>query len=67
MVSENQNPVMKTEEAAEYLQITVGHLARLCREKKIPHQKLGRLLRFSRTALDSWLGNALDLRFERRK
>lgn len=42
-------------QACEYLNIGNWHLERLIRDRVIPIVKVGRLIRFRRTALDAWL------------
>lgn len=42
-------------QAAKELQVSEKHLYRLCREKRIPHVRVGSALRFSPTDLQAWL------------
>lgn len=52
---ESNKKVLKIEEAAEYLQLTVSRLRYEVFIKRIPHIKLGRSIRFTKDQLDNWL------------
>ena len=45
---------MTVPEAAAFLGEKPHVIARLCREKRIPHYRIGRYLRLSRAALIAW-------------
>jgi len=47
--------LLTVEQAADYLNITTHFTRRLIRERRIPFLKLGRLVRFRRTDLDTYL------------
>lgn len=47
--------VMTTQEASQYIKVTMKTLRDLAREGKIPAQKVGREWRFLKSALDKWL------------
>lgn len=52
----DQLPVLlDIEGVAAHLNITVRHVRRLVFERRIPHLKVGRLLRFDPTELAAWL------------
>jgi excisionase family DNA binding protein len=40
---------------AEYLSLTVRHVRRLVLERRIPHRKVGSLLRFDIDEVDAWM------------
>lgn len=46
---------LSTEQVCEWMQIRREYLYALVAKKKIPHVKIGRLLRFKRTELDQWV------------
>jgi excisionase family DNA binding protein len=48
--------VMTLTEVAEYLRIPKSTAYKLCQERKIPGQKVGRHWRFRRDVIDGWLG-----------
>lgn len=47
--------VWKKEDAARYLDISVVTLLRLVRAGEVPHTRVGRSLRFTKSALDRYL------------
>ncbi len=47
--------VMTLNEAAAYLRIPKSTMYKLCREGRIPAQKIGRQWRFHRQAIKAWL------------
>ena len=51
----NNQTLMEIGEAAEYLRLKVSRLRYEVFIKRIPHIKIGRSIRFSKTQLDSWL------------
>lgn len=56
-----EDEVMNAMEAAEYLKISRPFLSKLIKEKKIPHMRIGRGLRFTRTSLNEWINERLSL------
>lgn len=42
--------------AAEYLSLSTSYLFKLVSRRKVPFIKIGRLVRFDRSALDKWAG-----------
>jgi excisionase family DNA binding protein len=53
--SEDNDVVMTSVEAAEYLKMHVKTVCRLAKEKKIPAKKVGSEWRFLKSVLDKWL------------
>ena len=51
--------IIGTEEAAHYLRCTEGTLRVWVSKRKVPHLKVGRLVRFRRKDLDKWLDDHL--------
>lgn len=47
--------VMTVKEVATYLKMAESTVYRLAQEKRLPARKVGRLWRFSKRALDTWL------------
>lgn len=45
-------------EAANYLGITQRHLRDLVYRRRVPHYKVGRLVRFSLADLDKWMASS---------
>jgi len=61
-MSENQNEwkrptglVWTIEDVARELKVSVRHVYRLLAEDKIPHAKVGRLVRFSPSQIEEWI------------
>jgi excisionase family DNA binding protein len=48
-------PLLDTQEAAALLKINSATLQRLARAEEIPALKIGKLWRFSKSALDEWM------------
>jgi len=46
---------LTVEEVAEYLSISRATVYQWASEKRIPHYKLGRAVRFKQTEIESWL------------
>ena len=57
MAEENNLDLLSFKQACEYLGFSRTFMYKLCREKKIPHVKLGRRLIFRKSDLFYWLGN----------
>jgi len=53
--SEDNDVVMTSVEAAEYLKMHVKTVCRLAKEKKIPAKKVGSEWLFLKSVLDKWL------------
>lgn len=49
-------------EAAQYLRIAVGTLRNLVSQRRIPHAKRGRIVRFRPDDLDAWLSGGTPRR-----
>ena len=47
--------VLKREEAAKMLRISVRTLDYLTKTNQVPHKKVGRSVRFSEKALEQWM------------
>ena len=69
---EKPGDVLTIEDLSVYLKIPKSTLYKLVREGKVPGQKIGRHLRFSKAVIDRWLGdthgdttNRQDSRFGR--
>jgi len=58
-------------QVADYLGIKVSTLYSLVEEKKIPHYRIGRQIRFKRSDIDAWMDNQkeemVDAKVEARK
>jgi excisionase family DNA binding protein len=55
MLAEKSNPYMTIREVAEYLRIKASTIYSLAEQKRIPHYKIGRLVRFKRSEIDQWM------------
>ena len=51
----NKTGLLTPEQVAEMLQVKVSTLYSWTHQRKIPHLKVGRLVRFSRKDLEQWL------------
>jgi len=47
-------------EIAEYIGLSSDMIYILCREKRIPHIRIGRRILFKRAAIDEWLENQMS-------
>lgn len=56
MAGEGTEGIFTIEELSAYLKISKSTLYKLVREGKVPCQKIGRHWRFSKVAIDRWLG-----------
>ena len=54
----DRRPLIDLPAVAELLGVNERHVRRLVAERRIPHLKWGRLLRFDREELDTWLDQA---------
>jgi excisionase family DNA binding protein len=48
-------PLLNAEQVAERIGMTTDFVYRLAREKRIPHLKFGRTLRFRAEAIEDWI------------
>jgi len=55
-----QKEILNSEEAAAFLGISINTLYEWVVQKKIPHMKVGRLLKFKRDHLEKWLQKKLQ-------
>ena len=51
---ENQDRLFTPDELCKYLKIPKGTLYKLTMDKRIPHMKIGRKLRFRESKIDAW-------------
>lgn len=58
----NPEKLMTLEETARYLDIHPGTLYRWAQDKKIPASKIGRIWRFKKEKLDTWLERQENVR-----
>lgn len=58
MAKQKNDPVMTIEELAVYLKVSKSTLYKLCGERKVPGQKVGRHWRFHKDVVDEWLRGA---------
>ena len=62
MPDEEKDSYLITNEVAEYLHMKLNTVYSLAEQKKIPHYKVGRLLRFKRSEIDAWMeGNKKEV------
>lgn len=61
MAKQPPDTVMTIEDLAKYLKLSTSTLYKLCAERKVPGQKVGRHWRFHREAIDDWLKHSLRL------
>jgi excisionase family DNA binding protein len=54
-VGNNNSEFMTIQGASEYLKMKAGTLYSLVEQKKIPHYKVGRLVRFKKSEIDLWM------------
>lgn len=50
-----KEPLVTASEVAEYLHCSVSTVRRLAAKGKIPHYRLGKIVRFRRSEVDAWL------------
>ena len=50
-----QRPLLDVPGVATYLTISVRHVRRLVAERRMPHHKVGHLVRFDPDEIDAWL------------
>jgi len=56
-VSDDGALLLTVEQAAELLQVSKGLAYDLCREGKLPHVRLGRVIRVPRFGLERWIAH----------
>lgn len=56
MAKKAADQVMTIDDLAIYLKLSKSTLYKLCQERKVPGQKVGRHWRFLRGTIDQWLG-----------
>lgn len=57
---DNPDKFMSVTEIAEFLCVSKAYIYRQAQEKKIPHVKIGKSLRFRKTDIDTWVGSLGD-------
>lgn len=55
----NQEEILGTLEASKYLKISKQHLITVVKKQKLPHIRLGRYYKFTKSSLDSWINQNL--------
>lgn len=51
----NQAKLLSIQEASTYLNLKISKIRSMVFKKEIPNHKIGRLVRFNKCELDSWL------------
>jgi len=60
---ELSEPLLRPEDAAELLSVKVSWIYEACRTGRLPHLRVGKHLRFTRSELERWLaGQAMQRR-----
>lgn len=59
-----QRTTLTTEEVAKYLGVSRDLVYKLCREKKIPHIKIGARIMFKISTIDKWLSDLEENSYE---
>lgn len=59
--------VLTAQEASDYLKIALSTLYRYAQKGKIPHFKMGNLLRFKKSVLNKWMEEQINTNALRRK
>lgn len=54
-MNEQKNDVLKVEEIAEELRVSISTAYRLCRDPEFPAFRVGGLIRITRKALAAWI------------
>jgi excisionase family DNA binding protein len=47
--------LLKPEEAAERLNVSLRFIRRLCHERRVPYTKVGKFVRFDADELEAWI------------
>ena len=55
IMSAEEDELLTVQEICDLLKVRKTYIYSLTHSKKIPHMKLGGLLRFSKSAIDEWL------------
>jgi excisionase family DNA binding protein len=62
---------LKIQDIANYLGIKTSTLYSMVEEKKVPHYRIGRLIRFKKSEIDEWMGEqkegVVDVKMEAKK
>ena len=53
--SAQPKPLLKPEDVAERLNVSLRFIRRLCHERRVPYTKVGKLVRFDADELEAWL------------
>ena len=48
-------PMLKPEEAAERLNVSLRFIRRLCYERRVPYTRIGKFVRFDVDELEAWI------------
>jgi excisionase family DNA binding protein len=48
-------PLLKPEEVAERLNVSLRFIRRLCHERRMPYTKVGKFVRFDADELEAWI------------
>jgi excisionase family DNA binding protein len=48
-------PMLKPEEVAERLSVSLRFIRRLCHERRVPYTKVGKFVRFDADELEAWI------------
>jgi excisionase family DNA binding protein len=48
-------PMLKPEEVAERLNVSLRFIRRLCHERRVPYTKVGKFVRFDADELEAWI------------
>ena len=48
-------PLLKPEEVAERLNVSLRFIRRLCHERRVPYTKVGKFVRFDAGELEAWI------------
>jgi excisionase family DNA binding protein len=48
-------PLLKPEEAAERLNVSLRFIRRLCHERRVPYTRVGKFVRFDVDELEAWI------------
>ena len=51
----NFSRLLKPEEAAERLNVSLRFIRRLCHERRLPYTKVGKFVRFDADDLEAWI------------
>jgi excisionase family DNA binding protein len=54
-MSAQGKPMLKPEEVAERLNVSLRFIRRLCHERRVPYTKVGKFVRFDADELEAWI------------